>query len=166
MKTYRIDNRDYKQGDTIFPQQEYQSKLDDIRKKVEFVLEKNRPSDKPQRQSILMLFQEFNDAKKHWTIQKKSKFYKTDIEKEKILHIGDYLKVEEIFNNINDEEKANKIATEYWKSVMNNNPIVEIFVDDAVIDRIISVSEDERKNAFAIRGGFQPRPNIRLIENE
>lgn len=101
MKTFRIDNRNFKVGDRIFPQDIYQSKLDDKRTLVEQILENYRPKNKPARNSVLMLFKEFEHAKQHWTIQKDAKFYKTEISENDILHIGDYNKVEELFKHLN-----------------------------------------------------------------
>ncbi len=154
MKTFRIDNRDFGVGDTILPQNNYQSKLDKKRADVEQVLENNRPTNKPERNSILMLFKEFNHANHQWTIQKGAKFYKTEIDENEILHIGDYNKVEELFKNIENSNLAQQIAKDYWNGVMTNNPKEEIFVNSAIVSEIKSNSEKERKNTFAIRAGF------------
>lgn len=162
MKTFRIDNRTFEVGDTIFPQNDYQQKLDDTRIWVEQILEDNRPADKPARNSILMLFREFNHAYHHWTIQKDAKFYMTEIAENEILHIGDFNKVEEIFKNTN---RAQQIAQDYWNGVMTENPKKEIFVNSAIVSEIKSNSETERKNAFAMRAGLG-NPNVRTIIDE
>jgi hypothetical protein len=162
MKAYRIDNRDFNEGDPITPQNSYQDKLDDTRKKVEEILEKHRPTDKPPRRSILMLFQEFKNANHHWTIQRNSKFYRTDISENDILHIGDYNKVEELYRFLCDSDKAERIAKEYWSGEMTDNPKKEIYVNTASVSKVLSKSEEERKNAYAIRGGLG-RPGIRII---
>ena len=162
MKTFRIDNRTFEVGDTILPQNDYQNKLDYTRILVEQLLENNRPTNKPARNSILMLFKEFKYAHHHWTIQKDAKFHKTEIAENEILHIGDYNKVEEMFNNIN---KAEQIALDYWNGVMTENPKEEIFANSAIVSEIKSNSEIERKNAFAMRSGLG-NPNVRTIIDE
>lgn len=162
MKTFRIDNREFINGDTISPQNIYQDKLDNVRIKVEEILERNRPTNKPKRNSVLMLFQEFKDANHHWTIQKNSKFYRTVIDETDILHIGDFNKVEELYKYLSDNETADKIANEYWNCVMTDKPKKEIYVREATVDKVMSRSEEERKNAYAIRAGLG-KPGIRII---
>ncbi len=163
LRVYRIDNRVFDTGDTIDPQREYQDKLDGKRKSVENLLEQHRPHDKPARGSVLMLFEDFEDAKRHWTIQSNSKFYQLEIDETDILHTGDYNKVEQLFNNIDDNDKATQIAHEYWQGLMTAIPKPELFVKSATVKNIISNIETERKNAFAIRAGLPPQQGIRLI---
>ncbi|SKB88492.1 hypothetical protein SAMN05660866_03750 [Maribacter arcticus] len=164
MMLFRIDKRDFNVNDKILPQNAYQNELDDSRKKVEEVLEFNRPKHKPKRNEILMLFENFEDAKHFWTIQKNSKFYRGEISETEIFHIGDFNKIEELFKNISDTKIANKIAKEYWNSEMTENPKKEIFVNEVITDKVMSDSEIERKNAFAIRAGLG-NPKIKIILN-
>lgn len=163
MKTFRIDKRDFAERYIITPQNCYQNKLNDLRRSVEDILEENRPENKPARNSVLMLFDNFDAAKHFWTIQTGSKFYQTQISEEEILHIGDMNKVEEIFHNISDTDKANQIAIEYWEGLMTSNPKREIFVMNAVVENIKSNSEVERKNALAIRVGLMSNPRVRIV---
>lgn len=162
MITFRVDNRSFQVGDIVFPQSIYQHKLNETRLLVEQILEDNRPSNKPPRNSILMLFTSFNNALRHWTHQSGSKFYRTCISENDILHVGDYNKVEELFQNINDLSSANEIASDYWNGIITNNPIEEVFVNSSIIVDIISNLEKERKNEFA-RGWGLEDPNIRRI---
>lgn len=164
MKVFRIDNREYRVGDYIKPQNEYQNKLKGDRLKVEKLLEKNRPENKPNRNSIVMVFESFESAKFHWTIQKNSKFYKAEISDEEILHRGDFNKVEELFININQPDTAENIASEYWNGVMTENPKAEIFVNSINVNEVISESENERKNEYRIRAGFDSVRNVRIIK--
>ena len=164
MITFRIDNRDYLVDNIILPQSIYQNDLDSKKKRVEEILEESRPENKPSRDSILMLFDNFEDAKKHWTIQRNSKFYQTEIREEEILHIGDFNIVEEVFKNIDNEIIAKDIAKEYWNGKLTENPKKEIFVNLAKVEIIISNLELERKNAYAMRAGLG-NPKIRTITN-
>ena len=164
MITFRIDNRDYRVDAIILPQRIYQNDLDSKKKRVEEILEDSRPENKPSRDSILMVFDNFEDAKKHWTIQRNSKFYQTEIKEVEILHIGDFNIVEEIFKNIDNEIIAKDIAKEYWNGILTENPKKEIFVNQAKVELIMSNSELERKNAYAIRAGLG-NPKIRIIKN-
>jgi hypothetical protein len=166
MRTYRIDNRIIKIGDELLPQGKYQGELDKKKIRVEEILERNRPKDKPQRGSVLMLFRNFQNAKKHWTIQKDSKFYNVELLEAEILHIGDYTKVEQLYKCVEDEEQANRIAREYWAGEMSENGIPEIFVGKATVSEIVSDDEKERKNAFSIRAGNVGMKGIRIINEE
>ena len=151
MGYYRIDNRCLNNGDIIDPQNKYQRELNVDKSKVEAILEQNRPDNKPKRNSILMIFESYQDAKSHWTRQKNSTFYKVQIDENDILHIGDYNKLDEIFKNIDNEEISNNIASEYWKSNESENPITEIFVSKATVTEIISNSEEDRRNELIKR---------------
>lgn len=173
MRTYRIDNRQSVSGDTIPPQSQYQSKLTADRKSVEDLLEKYRPKDKPSRHSILMLFENFNDALTHWTKQKNAIFYQTIIDENNILHKGDYFITELIYKALkeNIEEKATSLAKEYWDGKMTDKPIVEIFVKEACVGKIISDSEEQRKQELKIRhsnafGTFKLDPRIKRVTDE
>jgi len=166
MRVFRIDNRAYATNDLIEPQGEYQNALDAVRIRVEQILEDNRPEEKPVRDTILMVFEEFEDAKNHWTIQTNSKFYQSEIEQVDILHRGDYNKVEELYRSIDDVNAAGLIAQEYWNEEMTEDPKIEIFVESATVTVVKSNIEIERKNAFAIRLGQEPRRGVRIIINE
>lgn len=163
MRAFRIDNRDYDVDGVIAPQDLYQGQLNAARVQVEEILEANRPDEKPRRNQILMLFERFDDAKKHWTIQAGSKFYRTEIQEDDILHIGDYNKVEELYANLANPERAIEIAQEYWNGIMTENPKREIFVNEATVTHVLSNSDQERKNAYRIRGNFEPIPGVRII---
>jgi len=165
MKTFRIDKRNFDIGDTIFPQNKYQNNLDDMKARVEIILEEKRPNNKPKRNDILMLFQNFEGAKHFWTILNQSKFYKTEILETEILHIGDYNKIEELYKNIQNVVKSNQIAEDYWNGVYTESPKPEIFVNDATVKEILSNSEKERKNAYAERAGCE-RNDIKIIKDE
>lgn len=164
MITYRIDNREFIKGGIIPPQKRYQHELDDGKKLVEEILETNRPKDKPKRNEILMLFEKCEDAKRHWIKQIGSRFYKTTISEDDLLHKGDYNKVEEIFKNRDDLVIANKIAVDYWNGMMSVKPIIEIFVHQASVDEVISNSEEERRNEYSIAAfGLARNPDLRRI---
>ncbi len=163
MKTFRIDNRVFDVNGVIPPQNQYQGQLTGDRANVEEILEANRPEDKPRRNEILMVFQNFDDAKGHWTIQTNSKFYRTEIADEDVLHIGDYNKIEELHRNINDPERAAQIAIEYWQEVMTDNPKPEIFVATAPVTHVLSNNEQERKNALKLRHNFEPIRGVRIV---
>ena len=173
MKTYRVDNRKKEIGEILVPQNKYQSGLSTDKKNVEDILEKYRPKDKPQRNSILMLFWDFKDALTHWTKQQNAIFYRTTIDEKAILHKGDFKITEQIYAAIKqgDIEKAEILAKEYWDGKLDNNPIIEIFVTDAMVDKIISDSEVERKHELKLRhsiafGDFKPDPRIKRVTDE
>jgi hypothetical protein len=156
MRTYRIDDRDFVPTDIITPQGKYFERLNGTASTVEEVLERHRPEDKPHRNKILMLFQEYNPAKIHWTRQVGAKFYTSEIEEEAILHIGDYNITEKIFHALKGSKTADAdaLAISYWEGDMSENPIREIFVNEAPVESIISNSEAQRKNEKCVRQGL------------
>ncbi|MDQ3192218.1 MAG: hypothetical protein M3Q58_11560 [Bacteroidota bacterium] len=160
--TFRIDNRIFQVGDNIIPQNKYQGQLSPDRQKVEELLEKFRPVNKPNRNSILMLFEDFDCAKRHWVKQANSVFYRTVINANQIVHRGDYNKVEQIFHSLTDIVTAENLAQEYWNSVFTFNPIVELFVDNAEVQWILSNSEVERKHEYKLISGIIAAPEIRI----
>jgi hypothetical protein len=167
MKTYRIDNR--KDIKILSPQDKYQSRLDEKKKSVEDLLERKRPKDKPERNKILMLFIDFKDALKHWTNQKGAIFYQTFIDENAVLHKGDYVIVEKIHAalNNNDITRAESLADDYWKGVLTQRPIIELFVNEALITKVISDSEKERINEKLKRTGMlEPDPKTRRVIEE
>ena len=150
MDFYRIDNRDYKIGDKVEPQCEYQKKIEEKKLQVEQIIEANRPENKPKRNTILMLFQNYQDAKRHWSRQSNSKFYKVQIIGN-ILHKGDYNKTDMILKQLDKAETVTIIAKEYWAGIINESSIIEIFVTGAAVTEIVSDSEEERKKALLER---------------
>jgi hypothetical protein len=173
MKSYRIDNRKLKIGDVLNPQEKYQAELTGSKKCVEDILEKCRPETKPKRKSVLMLFEDFNDSRNHWVKQKDAIFYQTAITENEILHKGDYEIVEQIYCALNNQdiEKATILANDYWDGKMTENPIVEIFVSQSDIDKIISDSEEQRKQELKIKhsnafGAFKPDSKIKRVTEE
>jgi hypothetical protein len=173
VKTYRIDNRTVNIGDTLLPQNQYQSKLEDVKKSIEEILEEHRPKEKPARHSILMLFPDFIAARNHWVKQKEAKFYRTKVSESNILHKGDYMLVEQIYGAImkKEEDKAKDLALSYWEGKMSANPIVELFVKEAVVEKLISDSEEQRKHELKIKhsaalGGFTPDKKIPRVTDD
>lgn len=174
MKCYRIDKREKGIGDILLPQGVYQFSLDRERLEVEKLLESFRPKDKPKRDSILMLFSDFNSAKNHWLKQKNSKFYQMEIEIHEILHKGDYRLVEQIFSSLQfqNESVAQSLACQYWESKITEISITELFVNQATIIKVISASEEQRQNEILFKHkkvapDIRPNPNIeRVVEND
>jgi hypothetical protein len=174
MRCFRIDNREKCVGDILLPQGVYQYSLDKERLEVEELLESFRPKDKPKRDSILMLFSDFGSAKNHWLKQKNSKFYQIEIENHEILHKGDYRLVEQIFSSLQSKNNsvAKALACKYWESKITETSIVEIFVNKATITKVISASEEQRKNEILFKHrkvapDIKPNPKIeRVVEND
>jgi len=162
---YRIDNRIFSIGDSITPQRLYQSQLRDGKIEVEQILEANRLQMKPKRTDILMLFEDFESAKSHWIKQKDGIFYEVSINDQDIIHIGDYSKVEELYDAISKGKDYTHIAMEYWNGMFSKKPVKEFFVMSACVKNVISNSEEERKNEFKAKYLNILNPKIRRIIN-
>jgi hypothetical protein len=165
MYTFRIDKRDFTVGDKILPQNVYQNRLDAKRRLVEYILEQFRPENKPARNSILMVFELLDDAKELWWKISDSKLYKTEILETEILHIGDYNKVEELYKCILESRNGDLIAQEYWNSILTENPIIEIFVNQATVSEVFSNPVQERHSILAKKIGISIS-DIQIIEND
>lgn len=53
-----------------------------------------------------------------------------------------------------------QIAHHCWNDVMNAEPKLEIFVISAIVSEIKLISEEERKNALALKYNFDANPTI------
>ena len=170
MDLYRIDNRERTIGQIFEPQNLYMSSLDGRRLEVEEFLEFYRPETKPSRQSVLMLYEDFEAAKNHWLKQINSKFYQIEAEGIEILHQADSLLIEFLFENWNARESFDEveIAKGYWNGSFSERPIIEIFVRSATITKIISSSEQQRWNELLYKRQIEfpdikPNRNIQRI---
>ena len=80
-----------------------------------------------------------------------SKFYEVSFERKDILHIGDMSLTEEMYQSISDDETVRTLADKYWSGEKSQEPRIEILVSKAVVSRIVSKSEVERKKAIIER---------------
>lgn len=148
---YRTDRRDFETGSIITAGNEYQSKINEDGKKLEAILEQNRPVNKPVRSKSLFVFETQKEAKRFWTIMSNSKFYEVTFEDTDILHIGDMSITEEMYKNISNDEVLKRLAEKYWAGERTENPRIEIIISNAIISKVISKSESDRKKAIIER---------------
>ena len=151
MIAYGTDRRDYEIGSTITAGENYQSKINDAGKKLEAILEENRPMNKPERSKSLFVFESQNEAKRFWTIMSNSKFYEVAFEDSDVLHIGDMAITEEMYKSIADDDVLKLLAEKYWAGEKTESPRIEILVPKATVNRIVSKSEIDRKKAIIER---------------
>jgi hypothetical protein len=144
MRLYRVDKRDFYAGDIVNSANEFFSLNPEGSNKVEEIFENNRPYDKPNRIGCLYLFENEVVAKKHWSKMADAKLYEVDFLEELILHRGDMRFVDKAFAV---SELADKVqcAKDYWAGVETKTPRIEILVHSAVISRVISKDQAERR---------------------
>src|SRR5690348_4665973 len=93
---YRADKRIFAAADVIPPIGEFSERHNDIGKKMEALLDLQRPNNKPVRRDSLFLFEELEAAKKYWSKMTGGLLYEVEADATSILHRGDMELTEEI----------------------------------------------------------------------
>tara|TARA_Y100000588_G_C13858540_1_gene755165 strand:+ start:127 stop:627 length:501 start_codon:yes stop_codon:yes gene_type:complete len=143
---YRVDTRPFIIEDLIPPRGEQfirGSNLD-LKTAVENLLKEHKPKSKPNRDGILMIFQNLEMAITHWRRVKGASLYEVEYDTKYVLHRGDYNKVEAIFKELQrdiNSEKAIELAIDYWKEL--NIEVPELFVENASVTNVLG-SDAER----------------------
>lgn len=163
MKGFRVDPRDFKPGEKIPPHRKSYVKDNDkkkeIKDKVTALLEKRRPQEKPDRETILMVFDKEINAKlyKESSGSANSKIYEVEYDETKVLHVGCLEKVEKIFSlfncdSITDEiqAEAEEIADEYWAE--KDICIPEVFLNFGIA--ISKIDDAKNSQLEAIKKNF------------
>lgn len=159
MIAYRVDDRDFQINSIITPRNESFIRKTDfnesIKLKVEEILELYRPLEKPKRDKILMLFKNLERAKRHWSLYSNSKIYQVEIDSRNINHIGDYQKVETLYNLIKNDNSNDleSFAKTYWSELNVVEP--ELFINEALVTKILGNNNDRQKFLKA-RLGISP----------
>jgi hypothetical protein len=165
MGYYRIDRRDFAIGDVITANAAFINNVDEQRLEVENLLENLRPETKPNRNEIVKLFDSFIAAKKYWVLDPQSKFYEVDISETDILHRGNYPLVERLSKET-DEGIKNRIASQYWNDEVVDDAIVENYVNEARVIRVVCKDEKIRNNTKRYMYNSPTIPNIPILEDE
>jgi hypothetical protein len=151
MTYYRVDRRLFKVGDEIATASEYYGKFDDIAKEVEDALEASRPMTKMRRPECLFLFEDEKCARKHWSKMKDGKLYEVSIDRAEVLHRGDMVKMDVMKRARESGQDMSEVADAYWRGEHGPSPEIEIMVARAVVTRVLSTSDAERKEHLVKR---------------
>jgi hypothetical protein len=165
MSYYRIDRRDFTIGDIITPNAAFINNIKLSSLEIEELLENLRPETKPNRNEIIKLFDSFIAAKKYWILDPNSKFYEVEIEEADILHRGNYNLVERLYKE-KDNEARIQIARQYWNDELVDCLIIENFVVNAIVSRIICNDENIRQNTKRASYNTPTIPYIGILEDE
>lgn len=115
---------------------------------IEELLERNRPMDKPNRFSILKIFDNEISARAFWTTCCNSILYEVSINESEILHIGDYELIEKIYQE-DTLQKKNSMAIEYWAGMeLDDKRKKEIYVPHAKVLRILGTENERQEEQF------------------
>lgn len=151
MTYYRIDRRLFKVGDEIATASEYYGKFADIAKEVEDVLEASRPMTKRRRPECLFLFEDENCARKHWSKMTNGKLYEVSIGSAEVLHRGDMAQMDVMKRASESGQDISEVADAYWRGEHSPSPEIGIMVSSAVVTRVLSTSDAERKEHLVRR---------------
>lgn len=146
LNLYRADKRDFEVGSVVKTAQKFVSLNPNGSQKIEEVFEIMRPQEKPKRDTCLYLFEDLNDAKKHWSKMSDGKLYEVSLLENDILHRGDMELFDKAFMSRDNMETVKTCAKDYWDGKKTTHPIIEILVRQATISRIISKDQNERIN--------------------
>ena len=144
MNLFRVDKRDFDVGSVVESANEFVSLNPNESQVIEEIFERMRPQEKPKRDSCLYLFEDLNDARKHWSKMTDGKLYEVTLIEDDILHRGDMELFDKAFISRDNIETVKMCANEYWSGKNTKHPIIEILVIQATISRIISKDQNER----------------------
>ena len=150
---FRVDNTIYLPNSIIKPASAYQGTLTPEKKIVEDILDVNRPSQLPNRNSYLFVFLEFTDAIRFSTIMPNSRIYKVTPHTNVTMFRGDMNLVEMMYKCIGYRSLLSVIAKKYWASTSTFRPILEYLIDDAlVLSEIANNLNNRLKSEYAAAG--------------
>ncbi len=141
---YRADKRDFAVGEVVGSAGEFLTKNPEGSQDVEDVLEETRPERYPSRNQ-LYVFENIQDAKKHWSKMTGGKLYEVLVENRHILHRGDMSLVDMAFRSRDTAEIVRQFARRYWSGEVTEKPVIELLVQSARVSRVISKDEEERQ---------------------
>jgi hypothetical protein len=129
-------------------------------KAMERILEQVRPEAKPNRAVCLMLFEDENCARHHWSKMSGGKLYTVAADQHSVLHRGDMKLVDQIGANVDGCEDLTNLARDYWNASPTKTPCIEVLVHEATVIELIGTElqrKEEFKNRF-ISHGHEPEP--------
>jgi len=144
MILYRADKRDFIVGEIIETAGEFTTQNPEGSEEIENLFESARPNKKPIRSTCLYLFEDLTVAKKHWSKMADGKLYEVEVDEALILHRADMRLVDKAYCT-KDEAERNACASEYWSGIETSNPRIEILVENAVVVKIVSKDQNERR---------------------
>ena len=155
MKAYRADKRRFLLGQTIFGASEFPM-LHPNGIEVEKILEDARPATKPVRKSSLFLFENKMHAERHWAKMSGGILYECEIDPYSILHKGDMRLVDKVMDDITTGGNAKITADLYWSGAPTDDPIFELLLVQATIERVIC--DDQNKRRLRLIKGYSIFP--------
>ncbi len=150
MKYFRADKREFEPGDPIRTAGQFQSMHNEAGMKMEAALSKGRPDGKPDRAECLMLFEDEDCARKHWSKMSNGKLYTVAAQEGEVLHRGDMRLAESIGDGAHRGNDVSELARRYWEGELTDSPCVEVLVLEGVIVECIGM-EAERVEEFRSR---------------
>lgn len=147
MQAFRVDKRLFAEGDEIRTASEYVGRFDRRRRFFEFVVDLLRPRRLRRRSEYTFVFESEEAARRYWVKMTDGKLYEVDVDEAEIGHRGDMALLETAFQSHKGIIRIRTIRR-YWKGEMSNAPVVEITSRSAIVRRVISTSEDERRRCL------------------
>lgn len=105
---------------------------------IEELFESKRPTDKPTRYNAIYVFEKLENAK-HSLVRKRGFLYEVSVEKNDILHIGDWNWLGLALKKGDVERCTDK----YWTSSLTDKPNVEWIIKCGIIKNEINISQKE-----------------------
>lgn len=144
---YRADKRPFEVGEVVITAGEFADRF----KATHQALERNRPSNKPLRNSQLFVFEDEASARDYWSKLIGGCLYEVSINERSIALCADMQIVEQIAAAIESGTDPTDLCRMYWNEERSDEPIVEILVPSATVTRIVSCSQQERRAHFKRR---------------
>ena len=145
MTYYRVDRRLFEVGEEICTASEYYDKFEKIAKDVEDALELSRPEDMKPRTECLFVFEDEQCARKHWSKMIDGKLYEVSIKNANVFHRGDMAQLNVMKQLHEIGQSMSEVAKAYWRGETSYSPEIEIMVSNAIVTRVLSTSDSERR---------------------
>ena len=147
---FRVDVRSFAPGDIIPPGRAFMEKHKPKGTGMEELLVSTAPDGMPPRGDQLFIFEDESCAHWHLVKTKNGRLYRVTLEGE-IVHRGDMNLLDEIGENA-DETERKRLAEQYWRGGLSEEPCVEVMVPKArVVDEIV-LTDKQRRNVWADHG--------------
>lgn len=82
------------------------------------------------------------------------KLYQVEIDEDSVLHRGDMALMDRMKALVEEGKDVKELAAAYWAGEESTNPEIEIMVEYAVVEKVLSTSDSERLGHLKKRWGI------------
>jgi hypothetical protein len=140
---YRIDHREFKEGDIITSPGDHIDRLNDLLKAAELRLRGFSQEKAELRAGSLYAFTNLEWSKKYF-LGKTGFLYELEVDETNVVHVADMMLVNLISEaEASDEDSAISFAKQYWAGGRGNGERIEILATEAVVKKLMHTAADK-----------------------